>query len=74
MTYAVPGLHAMFGIPGENVSLHSAEFTNCAISDEALECAIRAGKAMAMTGWEILTDDAIFSSCRRDFEADEKLR
>ncbi|OBT71212.1 hypothetical protein VF21_09876 [Pseudogymnoascus sp. 05NY08] len=74
VSYAVPALHSTFGIPGGAINPHNAEFAKCAISDEAFECAIRVGKAMAMTGWEILTDDSVFESCRRDFEADKMLR
>lgn len=63
----------MFGIPGGEFP-HNAKFAEGAGTPEALEAALRAGKAMALVGWEILTDDALFKQCREDFEADKKLR
>lgn len=70
----MPALHAMFGIPGGEVMPHNAEFAHCAGTKEAFECAVIVGKAMALTGWEVLTNDKVYESCRKDFEEDKKSR
>lgn len=74
MTYAVPALHSSFGIPGDDIFPHNAKFAQCASTDEALECAIKVGKSLALTGWEILTDDAMYNEVKHDFEEDKKRR
>lgn len=73
VSYQVPALHSLFGIPGGQFP-HNEAFAMHAGTPEALEAALRAGKAMAMTGWEMLTDDALWQQCQKDFEADKQLR
>jgi hypothetical protein len=73
-TYELPSLHVLFGIPGGDIYPHDAEFARFAATEDAFQCAIRAGKAMASTGWKILTDDRIYAQCRADFEEDKATR
>ena len=77
VTYAVPALHAIFGLPNKEnpeINPHNAEFATCAGTEEAFQAAVRCGKGMALTGWEILTDDAVWKQCKAEFEVDKKVR
>lgn len=75
VSYAVPTLHAYFGIPAAfGVQVHSLEFANAAGTAEAFAAAVRVGKALSLVGWEILTDDDLFRQCVADFELDKTLR
>ncbi|KAJ0415188.1 major facilitator superfamily domain-containing protein [Aspergillus carlsbadensis] len=67
VSYAVPALHGIIGIPVANgAQNHTKEFCDAARSAEAHEMVLKAAAAMAMTGWAILTNDAFYSSVRGD--------
>lgn len=77
VTYAVPALHVIFGLPNKDnpdINPHNAEFAECAGTEEAFQAAVRCGKGMALTGWEILTNDALWEQCKADFKEDKKTR
>ncbi|KAM0240810.1 hypothetical protein ACHAP5_007845 [Fusarium lateritium] len=75
VSYALPALHAIIGIPVEDGSKnHTTGFTKAAGTSVAFERAVAAGKAMAMTGWDVLTDDAFHDQVSRDFERDKRIR
>lgn len=58
VSYVVPTLHSMFGIPvpGNN-SFHHPAFASAAETDEA-----HVGKSLALIGWHMITDDALFET------------
>ncbi|KAF5664248.1 amidohydrolase [Fusarium heterosporum] len=71
VSYAIPALHAVIGIPADDGSKnHTAGFTKAAGSAIAYERTVSAGKAMAMTGWDVLTKDAFYDEVKEDFERD----
>ncbi|KAJ5321193.1 hypothetical protein N7476_004195 [Penicillium atrosanguineum] len=75
VSYAVPALHASIGIPVDDGSKnHTAGFTKAAGTAVAHERTVVSGKAMAMTGWDIITNDALYEQVKQDFERDKKLR
>ncbi|KAL4929914.1 M20 family metallopeptidase [Aspergillus undulatus] len=75
VSYAVPALHAHIGIAVDDGSKnHTAAFAKAAGTAVAHERAVASGKAMAMTGWDILTDHAFYEQVKLDFEGDKKLR
>ncbi|KAF9766556.1 hypothetical protein IL306_001019 [Fusarium sp. DS 682] len=75
VSYAVPALHAIIGIPVEDEAKnHTAGFAKAAGTSVAHERAVLSGKAMAMTGWYILIDDAFYGEVKQDFEKDKKVR
>jgi metal-dependent amidase/aminoacylase/carboxypeptidase family protein len=75
VSYAIPALHAIIGIPVDDGSKnHTAGFTKAAGTAVAHERTVVSGKAMAMTGWEVLTNDALYKQVKQDFEKDKKLR
>lgn len=75
VTYEIPGLHQFFGIPCKpNIAGHHPDFAEASATPEAQASAIRSGKGLAMTGWDLLTDERILKSVIVDFEEDKKLR
>jgi metal-dependent amidase/aminoacylase/carboxypeptidase family protein len=72
VSYAVPALHGIIGIPVPNgAQNHTKEFCEAARSAEAHEMVLKAAKAMAMTGWAVLTDDAFYASVKTAHECGE---
>ncbi|KAB8224500.1 hypothetical protein BDV33DRAFT_199533 [Aspergillus novoparasiticus] len=69
VSYVVPTLHAMFAISTSNGSFpHHPDFTACAGTDEAHDAAVLTGKGLALLGWDMLTDDALYTSARVQWE------
>ncbi|KAJ5798702.1 uncharacterized protein N7503_006207 [Penicillium pulvis] len=69
VSYATPTLHSMFAIPAPEGSFpHHPTFTACAGTDEAHVEAILTGKGLALTGWDMLTDDTLFGSAKSQWE------
>lgn len=57
----MPSLHPMFGVfckPGINI--HSAGFAEAAGTKEAFDMAGVVGKALALTGWNLFTQETLF--------------
>jgi hypothetical protein len=75
VSYIVPALHAIIGIPVDDGSKnHTPGFTRAAGSATAYERAVLSGRAMAVTGWDVLTDDALYAEVKRDFEDDRRFQ
>ncbi|KAJ5917279.1 hypothetical protein N7466_010833 [Penicillium verhagenii] len=69
VSYAVATLHSMFSIRApEGCFPHHPSFTACAGTDEAHEEALLTGKGLALTGWDMLTDDKLFESAKSQWE------
>ncbi|ESZ90663.1 hypothetical protein SBOR_8943 [Sclerotinia borealis F-4128] len=73
VTHEVPGFHGWYGITS-TASNHTSEFTLAAATPESHNITIVTAKAMAIAGWNILTDDCVAENVRRDFEDDRGLR
>ncbi|EON98091.1 putative metal-dependent amidase aminoacylase carboxypeptidase protein [Phaeoacremonium minimum UCRPA7] len=57
VSYVLPSLHAIYGIPSqEGASCHDPRFTEASGSDEAFETALRVGRGLAMLGWRFITE------------------
>lgn len=64
-----PTLHTMFGIPTpENTFPHHPTYTASAGTDEAHEEALIVGKALAMIGWDMITDDTLFETAHQQWK------
>ncbi|KPA38352.1 amidohydrolase family protein [Fusarium langsethiae] len=75
VSYAVPSLHAVIGIPAADGSKnHTAGFTKAAGTTVAYERAVISGKAMALTGWDVLTSDGFYDQVKQEFEKDREFR
>lgn len=61
VTRELPGLKAKIEITREKgVRPHHSSFTQAAATPEAFDRFIKAGKAMALSGWTVLTDDSVY--------------
>ena len=69
VSYVTPTLHTMFGIPTpENSFPHHPTYTAAAGTDEAHEEALIVGKSLAMIGWDMITNDALFATAHRQWK------
>lgn len=60
VSYVLPSLHAIFGIPSqEGASCHDPRFTAASGSDEAFETALRVGRGLGMLGWRFITESEL---------------
>ncbi|KAK4629930.1 Peptidase M20 domain-containing protein 2 [Fulvia fulva] len=75
VSYALPALHGVIGIPVEDgFKNHTPGFTKAAGTMEAHNRIVISGKAMAMTGWEVLSDDRLYQMAKNAFEKDKASR
>ncbi|KAJ5690882.1 hypothetical protein N7462_005274 [Penicillium macrosclerotiorum] len=69
VSYVTPTLHTMFGIPTSEKSFpHHPTFTAAAGTDEAHEEAVVVGKSLALIGWEMITDDALYETAFKQWK------
>ncbi|KAF5863257.1 hypothetical protein ETB97_010379 [Aspergillus alliaceus] len=69
VSYVMPTLHTMFGIPAPDGSFpHHPSFAAAAGTDEAHGEAVVVGKSLAMIGWEMVTDEALFERAKHQWE------
>ncbi|KAI1994220.1 hypothetical protein LOZ54_001064 [Ophidiomyces ophidiicola] len=75
VTHAVPGLHALLGIPVvDAANIHTHGFAAAAATPFAHDRTVMGGKALAMTGVDVLLDEEFYARVVRDFEEDKKRR
>ncbi|QKX55578.1 uncharacterized protein TRUGW13939_02672 [Talaromyces rugulosus] len=61
ITYEYPGVHAYYAIDcSPNIIMHHQGFTEASGTDEAFNPAVQVGAIVALTAWDLLTDDAFF--------------
>jgi hypothetical protein len=65
-SYICPGIQAMFGINATN-SPHSLEFREAASGDFAHREALRAGKANALIGLDVIMNDEFARKMKSEF-------
>jgi hypothetical protein len=59
----------MFAIPAPATSfLHHATFAAAAGTDEAHTEALIVGKSLALIGWDMVADDALYDTARRQWK------
>ena len=64
----IPAIHPLFGV-GRPAVNHSPEFTEAAITDEAHEAMREVGKALALTGVDVVLDESLRRRAREEFDA-----
>jgi metal-dependent amidase/aminoacylase/carboxypeptidase family protein len=67
VTLKIPAIHAYLKI-ATGVIAHSASFTEAAISKGAAIATIKSSKALACTGYEILTDQRLRNEIKKEFD------
>jgi hypothetical protein len=69
VSYETPTLHTMFGIPAPEGSFpHHPTFAAAAGTDEAHAEAVVVGKSLALIGWEMATEDALYDTARSQWK------
>lgn len=63
----IPTIHEYISISQENITPHTSEFAIAAAAAEADEACVRGAKALAMTAFDLLTDDALRTASMGDF-------
>lgn len=63
----VPSIHPLVSIAEEPIPIHSEDFTAMAGSESAYGAITPVAIALAMTGYEALTNESLLASARRDF-------
>lgn len=64
----VPAIHSYIAIVPEGISNHTPEFATAAAGPDGLRAMMLAAKAMAMTGYDVLTDASFLNTVRDEFE------
>jgi hypothetical protein len=71
VTHVVPGLHPLFSLSPTlkplPFSYHTKEFESLAGTDEAHDAALKAAKALALTGLACLLDASVMSAVKKEF-------
>jgi amidohydrolase len=70
VSHVVPSVHVLVQISeGEALSPHTTEFQIAAAAPFADAAIIRSGKALALTGYDVLADDFFLSAVKAEFAA-----
>jgi amidohydrolase len=68
VSQVVPAIHPYIKICDEAYACHTHEFREAAMSEQAREAMILGAKAMALTGYEILTNKELLSEIKEEFK------
>lgn len=69
ISYEMPNIHATFRIPGPG-NIHQEAFVVNAATDEAHHAAVTTGKVLALTGFDVLTNDEFFNKAVNDWKTE----
>lgn len=69
VSYRVPGVHAMVRITDDDLSLHTREFAEAAVSEEADRVVVDSAWALAAVSADWLSDPDLRAAASADFEA-----
>lgn len=64
----IPAIHSYIKIADRGTNSHSTDFTKAANSHRAYDMALKAAKAMALTGYDILTDEKLRRDIQEEFD------
>ena len=68
VSMVVPTIHDYLAIAPETVLGHTNEFREAARSPRADEVVLQGAKGLALTGFDLITDEAIRAAARKEFE------
>ena len=68
VSYVVPAIHPYLGFGCGNAASHSREFADATITDTAHDALIQGAAAMALTGYDVITDKALLKQIKDEFE------
>lgn len=67
VSHAVPSIHAYFSMAAEGINCHSSDFAEAAGTQEALDAAIRAAKAMALAAARLISEEGLLEEMKEEF-------
>lgn len=67
LSLELPVIHSYLRIAEPGVNAHSVDFTRASASEFAHEQMIKGAKALAMTGWDIFSDEGLRKKIREEF-------
>jgi len=67
VSYVVPSIHPWLGIGDEELGLHTVEMAEHTISEKGHEALLKGAAALALTGYDVLTDKELLVRIKRDF-------
>lgn len=73
VSQATPSIHPYIKITNEAYACHTHEFREAAMSEKAREAMILGAKAMALTGYEVLTNKELLKRVKEEFESNKAL-
>lgn len=68
VSQVVPSIHPYIGISGLGIVGHTPEFRDATVTEQAHQALVRGATALALTGFDLLTDDALLKRVRKEFE------
>jgi amidohydrolase len=68
VSQVVPSIHPYIKICNEAYACHTHEFREAAMSNQAREAMILGAKAMALTGYEVITNKELLRTIKEEFE------
>ncbi len=69
VSFRVPGIHAMVKVTDDDLSLHTREFADAAVTPEADRVVLDSAYALAAVAADLLSDPELRSAAAADFEA-----
>jgi len=73
VSHVVPGVHILIDVAeGKPLSPHTTEFQAAVATPYADKAILRAGKALALTGYDLLTDDQFLKAAKEEFASNLK--
>ncbi|HWR61659.1 MAG TPA: M20 family metallopeptidase [Clostridia bacterium] len=69
VSYVVPAIHPCISISDLKLVGHTVEFRNATLTDRAHDAIIKGACALALTGYDVLTDRELLKRIREEFES-----
>ncbi|GER67761.1 amidohydrolase [Weizmannia acidilactici] len=68
VSHVVPAIHPYIGLDSPGLVAHTKEFADTTITDNSHQVLSSGALALAMTGYDLITDKEIFENMKREFE------
>lgn len=68
----VPAIHPLIGISDNKIVGHTTEFRDATMTDKAHEALVRGACALALTGYDVITDKELLKQIKEEFAAINK--
>lgn len=67
VSYVVPSIHPLLGIGNPNLNLHTQEMAKATITDKAHNALIIGATALALTGYDVITNSELMFKIKEEF-------